>query len=435
MNVVLQAMTPNGRDVFFVTDSPLLDTDNNTGPDIYRFRFSDDPASDGNLTQISQNGDTPNDDSGGSLVGVSDDGERVYYQTVGGLVEVWDHGVTQLISDAVVRPGDVTAQLAAIASRPGLGRVTPDGTYFAFVTPSTLNRDDVHALTGEVTNRHVEAYLYNLRDRRLLCVSCPSGDATADVSVTPGATQGDPTISNEAFRPHFLSDRGQVFFSTAERLVPEDNNGVVDTYEYDPATRAVTLISSGTGSDPTTFADASPSGDDVFFVTRQRLVKADRDNLVDLYDGRVGPSLPEPPNTTVPPCESDGCQPPPSAAPDEAALGSAFLDDPNGSGLGSRTLSVQQRAVRRGAVGSFRVRLFLPGRLSWSGGAPAAARSDAAEVGPMSCTCGSRGVPAPSSSRRAPTRRSFTGRSSPLTATGPSRTTRVTFRAPAKKGR
>ena len=47
-------------------------------------------------------------------------------------------------------------------------------------------------------------------------------------------------------------------------------------------------ISSGTDDDDSMFEDASESGGDVFFTTRARLVERDQDNLVDLYDARVG---------------------------------------------------------------------------------------------------------------------------------------------------
>ena len=43
---------------------------------------------------------------------------------------------------------------------------------------------------------------------------------------------------------HLLTDAGQVFFQTAEALVPADTNGMLDVYEYEGG--HVSLISSGT---------------------------------------------------------------------------------------------------------------------------------------------------------------------------------------------
>jgi hypothetical protein len=366
--VSLEAMTPDGKNVLFVTDSRLTSDDGNTGPDLYRFRDSADPVNDpGNLTMITHDGDVPANVSGNSVVGMSDDGERVYYQPVSSRLSVWDHGTTRIIADPIDRIPAVRQQLTVTASQPGLGRVTPDGNYMAFATDRTLGRDQVHALTGEVTNGHLEIYLYSLRDGSLRCLSCPQGrDATFDVSVTAGATNGSPTIWNEAGRPRFLSDRGQVFFSTAEALVPEDRNGVADTYEYDPDS-GLSLLSLGTGRNPTTFADASASGDDVFLVTRQRLASEDHDDLVDLYDARVGPAGLAAPVTDTPPCDGDACQPPQSSTPAEAVLGSLSLDGGGTAHRREAALSALKRAVFHGPAGRLKVRLAAAGTLRWSG--------------------------------------------------------------------
>jgi Tol biopolymer transport system component len=355
-NVQVMGMTPDGRNVFFTTDTPLVSDDANGGPDLYRYRDSADPSNDINLTMISENGDL----GGGDLLGMSDDGNRVYYLTGGNHLTVWDNGDTTLLSTYV------TAGVLGLTAVPGYGRVTPDGMFVVFATDAIVDADR-HGLTGEVTNQHLEMYLYSLRDRRLTCCSCPPVPATSDVTVLPAATHGEPTVGNAGSRPRFLSDSGRVFFSTADALVPEDANGVLDTYEYDPVTGEVSLLSTGTGKDASTFADASASGDDVFLVTRQRLVASDRDNLVDLYDVRDGSSLPpEVVGQSRLECEGDGCQPPASGSPPEDQLGSLFFEDGDGAG-GSRLFAVRQRIVVHGATGSLPVRLFAAGRLTWSG--------------------------------------------------------------------
>jgi hypothetical protein len=143
------------------------------------------------------------------------------------------------------------------------------------------------------------------------------------------------------------SNGGRAFFETTEALVSEDTNGqggcppigtlgtpsCIDVYEWeapgiggcdegDPAYSALNggclyLISTGKSEFPSFFADASLSGDDAFFFTRERLVGQDEDELQDVYDARVGGGLasqnPPPPN----PCEgADACHepaPPPPA--------------------------------------------------------------------------------------------------------------------------
>jgi hypothetical protein len=314
-NVHLQAVTPDGRNVFFVTDSALVPGDVNGGPDLYRWTDSGDPAHDGTITQISTDGEYGLDGTQNGVIGASDDGTVVYYETTDLQLVVWDNGTSRLLSADAAADSDPTNSVAAVASEPGLGRVSPDGMWLAFMTRSTIQNDGIHGLTGEVINGHYEMYVYSLRDDRLSCVSCPSGAARVDASVVPDVTSGLPRLVDDAIRPQFLSTGGKVFFSTGEALVPQDVNGVEDVYEYDAPTGKLSLVSSGTGHDPASFADASPSGDDVFFQTRQQLVPGDHDELVDLYDARVGGGFPEVPVATLTPCLGDACQGSPGSAP------------------------------------------------------------------------------------------------------------------------
>ena len=179
-------------------------------------------------------------------------------------------------------------------------------------------------------------------------------------------TGGAVSYVMPGIRPRFLSPDGKVFFSTAEALLPQDRNGVLDAYEYDVSTGRVSLISTGKGSDPATFVEASASGDDVFFVTRQRLTASDQDDLVDLYDARDGDAVPdEAPPTAKPACEGEACQPLPTASPSDDVLGSLGFDD--GGSFPGPTLKARQRLELHGATGSLRVTLSAPGTLRWSG--------------------------------------------------------------------
>jgi hypothetical protein len=331
--VELKGATPDGKNVFFTTESKLLEADTNSGPDLYRWTDSPDPASEDNLTLISHGGNL----GGAVVIGISDDGQRVYYQTGGGSTIVWRNGTNQPISSVALSVGDVDPTVT-----PGNARVTPDGKFLAFRSNGTID-DGTHGITGEVINNHFEMYLYSLADESLICVSCPAVPATSDVTVLPAVTEG-LTVGNNGFRPRFLSDSGRIFFSTADALVAQDTNGVPDAYEYDPASDSVSLVSSGKGKDPATFADASTSGDDVFLVTRQRLVPSDQDELVDLYDVRVGGGFEEPVSLPPAPCSGDDCQGSQSAGPSAAAVGSKIAGNGN---LHNRHCARHKRAVRR----------------------------------------------------------------------------------------
>jgi len=153
------------------------------------------------------------------------------------------------------------------------------------------------------------------------------------------------------------SDGSKVFFETAEALLPADTNGqgeclffhtyrkCMDTYEWQaPETGAcnetspnynplsggcIYLISTGKSEFPSLLADASESGNDVFFFTRQSLVGQDEDELQDVYDARVGGGLasqnPPPPN----PCPSaEACHGSVPAPPTESTPGSAAFVGP-----------------------------------------------------------------------------------------------------------
>ncbi len=326
--VSLKAATPDGRNVFFTTASPLLIDDTNEASDLYRWTASADPTSDNNLTRITENG------FDGEFIGMSDDGDRIYYLTLGSELFVWDHGVTHLISTSVEFP---TAQDSlAVNASPGLGRVTPDGRYLAFISNGAVKGIGA---TGEQTSgqeKHYEMYFYELGGA-LRCISCPSGPAAADASIVPSATAGVITYFLPGIRPRFLADDGRTFFSTAEALVPEDINGVADTYQYGPATGSLTLLSTGKGADPATFTDASTSGDDVFLVTPQRFVPTDADRLVDLYDVRAGGGYAEPLPAAPPlPCHGDPCQgsatsTPLAVPPSSAAQGSGNVREKRGT--------------------------------------------------------------------------------------------------------
>jgi hypothetical protein len=426
--VRVMGMTPDGRHVFFMTDTPLVAGDANGGPDLYRYTDSDDPSSESNLTMISPDGDL----GGAELVGMSDDGELVYYQTPAPRLVVWDHGTTRVINDGAPINGE-EIRLVTSPGTPGYGRVTPDGMWLALATNASVDAAG-HGLTGEVTNGHREMYLYSLRENRLVCVSCPPGPATSDITVLPEATQSELTLGNAGFRPRYLSESGQVFFSTADALVAHDTNSVLDAYEYDPATGAVSLLSTGTGNDPTTFADASASGDDVFIVTRQRLVSSDRDDFVDLYDVRHGSSLPEE-QPTQPECQGDGCQPPPSGSPPDHPGGSSIFDGQDMDAGAPRVFAVRQRIRFRGASGLLPVRLFAAGRLAWSGrglraGAIRRSRAGSYEVR-LSLKRGARAQLRATGIYTTSVRLTFVS----ADGDGVERTTRVTFRVAAKKGR
>lgn len=297
--IVFEGMTPDGNNVFFSSEEPLVDGDTAPGPDLYRFTY--DPASGGGtLTLITNDGQALNTGGfGGELVGMSNDGRRVYLHESGGTLKLWEEGVPGLttVDPSAARPISAKEWLTLVASEPGYGRVSPDGNWLAYIKGGQM-------------------YLYDHRAQSLACVSCP-GDATVEVTVTNAGGRSLPGI-----RPRFLSEAGKVFFTSTASLVPADRNGVADVYEYDGQTKTLGLLTSGRGTDPAMFADASSSGEDVFVATRAKLVKSDYDNYVDVYDVRVGAApLNEP--ASAPTCEGEACQGALTGSPPQNAFGSS----------------------------------------------------------------------------------------------------------------
>jgi hypothetical protein len=76
------------------------------------------------------------------------------------------------------------------------------------------------------------------------------------------------------------------------------------------------------------FFDASETGDDVFFLTSDRLVPLDTDTGLDVYDARVGGGFPAEPLSGPPVCEGDACQGAPPAPPVFGTPGSATFEGP-----------------------------------------------------------------------------------------------------------
>ena len=342
--IQFEGMTPDGKNVFFVSDDPLVDADTAPGPDEYRFTYSEDAASNnGNLTLLTNDGQALNDPGGygSTLVGMSDDARVAYLNESDNALRLWQEGVPGLatVDPSALRAGPDT--WLTLLAWPGKGRVSPDGNWLAYIKDGQM-------------------YVYHRGDPSPTCVSCPS-DATVVPKVADTGAR-----DYHGYQPRFLTVDGKVFFSSTGSLVPQDTNGVADVYEYDGPTRTLSLLSTGKGREPVMFADASRSGDDVFVVTRQQLVKSDRDNYVDVYDVRVGAAPPDQPLDTAPACDGAACQGPSPAGPaDDPGSSLSLADAP--AAMSHTHLTVRRRATFRGSAGLLRVEFAAGGRIAWSG--------------------------------------------------------------------
>jgi hypothetical protein len=259
-------------------------------------------------------------------------------------------------------------------------RVSPDGRYLAFVSLASLTGYDNRDAVSDQPD--TEVYLYDAGSGRLVCVSCnPTGERPTGQLDQYGASESimdperawseDPghwlsgmlpgwdAASNGGgalHQPRYLSSEGRLFFDSTEALVPQDTNGRVDVYEFEPdgvgscgsGGGCVYLVSGGTGSGDSTFVDATPSGSDVFFVSASQLVSQDTDNARDMYDARAcaasSPCFPV--ASVVPPAcvSADACRP--GATPQPPIFGAPA--SATFAGPGNPAPAVSKPAVQKG---------------------------------------------------------------------------------------
>ncbi len=182
--------------------------------------------------------------------------------------------------------------------------VSPDGRYLAFMSIKPLTGYDNNLEDGSFPR--YEAFVYDASTGGLACASC-NVDGTRPTSNTllPAPIGG-------VYQQRYMDDNGRLFFSTEDGVVPQDKNGHMDLYEYEDG--SVYLISPGTANGEAVFADASESGNDVFFTTEQPLFPGQQGEITALYDARVGGPQ-EPPPPPPPHCSSEGCRAGPDAPP------------------------------------------------------------------------------------------------------------------------
>jgi DNA-binding beta-propeller fold protein YncE len=213
-------------------------------------------------------------------------------------------------------------------------RASPDGRYFALASASQLTAYDNS--TTACTNSGVyedpnpsacvEVYRYDADTGQLLCASCRPDEGPPTGSALLRPAEGFIEKGGHHV-PRTMLDDGEVFFDTPDPLVGDDINGARDVYSI--SGQQPSLISSGKGAGGSVFADASADGRDVFFTTADRLVGQDDDSLVDLYDARIGGGLAaQNPPASPQGCIRDDCKSTPSESRELPFGGSESLTAP-----------------------------------------------------------------------------------------------------------
>jgi hypothetical protein len=196
-------------------------------------------------------------------------------------------------------------------------QVSPDDSHAAFVTSDQItsySTKDPHGICSSAVgtgsayatpDEHCEEmYSYEPSTGKIICVSCnPDGSPPSH----------DVSASTEGL---FMANDGRTFFSTVESLVQTDTNEVEDVYEY--VEGHPRLITTGTDSADKAggsgaaslvggLAGVSANGVNVYFSTRDSLVPQDENGqYIKFYDARTDGGFPF--EKPTPPCESaDEC--------------------------------------------------------------------------------------------------------------------------------
>ncbi len=309
---VFQGASADGSRVFFTTTQPLLGGD--TSENLYEYDF-DPPAGQPKVVRVSAGDGSVSEPTAEvqSVANVSEDGSHVYFVAKGVLTTaansmgehaqpdgenlyVWER-------DAEYPAGRMV--FIAGCGDVGENQVTPDGRFLAFTSSCHLTAGD--------TSSSRQVFQYDAQTGSMVRVSVGLegydndgnvSQAGLDARIVQQPVGGGLAVRGGAIARTMSDDGAYVFFQSPVALTPRATGGGV--YEYHAG--RVWLISSQTG-----LIGVSASGGDVFFSTTERLVPQDTDTQVDFYDARVGGGFPAP--VTPVGCVGEGCQGAPSSLP------------------------------------------------------------------------------------------------------------------------
>jgi WD40-like Beta Propeller Repeat len=317
----------DGSKVFFTSTAALTKQSNtgseNNGADLYEYNVAKRTLVD--LTVDTNPADAATGPMVQGVVDASSDGSYVYFVALGQMVQ--GEGVDGQPNLYVVHDGGSPTFIATLSSEGSCGfggrhsadscdwtpvptnleaDVTPDGRHVAFMSTMSLptanfpsGYNNVDQKTGEADS---EVYEYSISTGDLVCVSCdPTGLQPNGNTLIGGIAQiraASPGrfpyngLSTPFRHMRALNDSGtRVFYDAPGPL----GHPYSQVYEYEQrgegscetADGCQYLVSTPT-SEPDFFLGTDTSGSNIFFATTSRLVTADKDNLRDVYDARVG---------------------------------------------------------------------------------------------------------------------------------------------------
>ena len=339
----------DGSRVFFTTSQPLIDTDTDSGSDLYAADIREGVVT--GLADVSRGGSgDPTPGAGAGVLGVarvSEDGSHVYFLATGVLTGANREGAAPHAgepnlyvavrecpggSTACASPAERTSFIATLSAadagdwnpidRRRPVQATPDGRFFLFQAADALTSDQ-HGHAGAA-----QLFEYDAPAETLTRVS-RGQDGFGDDGNSAIYQATIPTQNYELDRPDgrfaglaMSTDGSRIFFTSSDALTPQALLGYPNVYEYQDG--QVGLISDGHDVTETVEGSATrligtdETGDDVFFTTADQLLPRDTDTWLDVYDARIDggfPLLASPPKCAGDACQGAAAQPPTLAMP------------------------------------------------------------------------------------------------------------------------
>jgi len=275
-NATFERASAVGTVIFFSTDEALVEADADRRSDVYMRNMATGTTT---LVSIGEAACSPACGNGAvdaGFAGANSAGTRVFFVSEERLAAA----DTDSFADIYVR--DLNDETTALVSAGGsscspacgngafdvaLRGISADGSHVYFTTAESLTSAD--------TDSVVDIYSGDL-----------AGKATTLAS--QGGSGCAPACGNGPEVPVFQNssqDGSRVFFSTDEPLVGADQDSATDIYARDLPAGPTRLISGGTSSTQTaSFAAVSGDGSDVFFTTAEPLLGEDEDTANDVYE-------------------------------------------------------------------------------------------------------------------------------------------------------
>jgi hypothetical protein len=337
MPAMFAGVSDDGSRVFLVTNEVLAASDTDNAADLYE-------RGPGGLRHLSD-GFGPDPNAPVDLAGVSSDGTHVFLTTTASLA-LSDQDAAMDVYERTPSGG-----LVHVTDGPGLdanigatfARMLSDGTRAFFHTSERLapsdsdNAADVYE-RGPGGLRHVSDGLVEPDpDTGTILSGVSSDGARVFLTTAQPLLPGDDDLATDIYErgpggdlalvsdagaldaaipvdfSHASRDGGRVTFETEERLAAGDTDTTLDLYQRTPTGALLHLTDSPAGADAVldaVFSGASADGRRVFFRTNDSLVAADSDGALDVYAATVPPD--SPPSVPAPPAG----EPPAGGAPD-----------------------------------------------------------------------------------------------------------------------